>query len=103
MKKILLLTPIFIILFAGGYYASSFAPLGKDKKFTYHVNDNAEMLRLQSFSAEAESFVAANGYNTNFCFLLDMSLPSGQNRFFVYDLKGDSILSAGIVAHGSCN
>lgn len=29
-----------------------------------------------------------------------MSLPSGQNRFFVYDLQNDSIITASLVAHG---
>jgi hypothetical protein len=32
-----------------------------------------------------------------------MSLPSGQNRFFVYDLKKDTIKNAGVVTHGRCN
>ena len=37
------------------------------------------------------------------CFLLDMSLPSGQNRFFVYDLKKDTLQNSGLVTHGRCN
>jgi hypothetical protein len=32
-----------------------------------------------------------------------MSIPSGQNRFFVYDMKDDSIRNAGLVTHGRCN
>ncbi|QEC68624.1 hypothetical protein FRZ67_15395 [Panacibacter ginsenosidivorans] len=32
-----------------------------------------------------------------------MKLPSGKNRFFTYNLIGDSVVNAGIVAHGSCN
>jgi hypothetical protein len=32
-----------------------------------------------------------------------MSLPSGANRFFVYDLVKDSIQKAGLVTHGHCN
>ena len=48
-------------------------------------------------------FAALNGYSTKLCFLVDMSLPSGRNRFFVYDLEKGSIVSSGLVAHGSCN
>ncbi len=32
-----------------------------------------------------------------------MSLPSGQKRFFIYDLQKDSIQNAGLVTHGRCN
>jgi hypothetical protein len=31
-----------------------------------------------------------------------MSMPSGQNRFFIYDLKKDSLMNSGLVAHGNC-
>jgi hypothetical protein len=103
MKKILLLIPIFIMAFVGVYYASSFIPARNAKKFAVHIADNAEIHRLQLFAAKAKLFTAENGYNAQFCFLLDMALPSGQNRFFAYDLKQDSILYAGLVAHGSCN
>jgi L,D-transpeptidase catalytic domain len=32
-----------------------------------------------------------------------MSLPSGKNRFYEFDMKNDSIISTGLIAHGSCN
>jgi hypothetical protein len=32
-----------------------------------------------------------------------MSIESGKNRLFVYDLKKDSVMDAGLVAHGRCN
>ena len=31
-----------------------------------------------------------------------MGLPSGKNRFFIYDLQKDSIVHSGVVAHGNC-
>jgi hypothetical protein len=43
------------------------------------------------------------GYSTRYGFMIDMNIPSGKNRFFIYDLQKDSILHAGLVAHGSCN
>jgi len=102
MKKILLIT-VGVIVFVGTYYASSFLPFNKAKGFSPHITDNSEIQRLQSFAAEAKLFTANKGYNSSFCFLLDMWLPSAQNRFFVYDLKNDRVLYAGLVAHGSCN
>ena len=65
--------------------------------------DAAETERLQTLGAQAKQYAAKNGFNTTQCFLLDMRLNSGQNRFFVYDLKNNQVLYAGLVAHGSCN
>ena len=55
---------------------------------------------LKSYSKKLTLYANDNGYNTHYCFLIDMKIPSGKKRFFVYDLKGDSIASAGMVTHG---
>ena len=39
-------------------------------------------------------------YNTELAFFIDMRVMSGKNRFIVYDLKNDSIVDQGLVAHG---
>ena len=52
---------------------------------------------------KALEYSAKNNLSTEYCFLVDMSLPSGRNRFFVYDLTKHSIVYSGLVAHGSCN
>jgi hypothetical protein len=49
------------------------------------------------------NYALENNLSTEYCFLVDMSLPSGRNRIFVYDLKKNSRVHAGLVAHGSCN
>jgi len=51
----------------------------------------------------AIEYSAKNNLSTDYCFLIDMNLPSGRNRFFVYDLKKNSVIYSGLVAHGSCN
>jgi hypothetical protein len=58
--------------------------------------------KLELVAAAARDFTRQKKYNEQTCFLIDMSLPSGQNRFFIYDLKKDSLLQAGLVAHGNC-
>lgn len=58
---------------------------------------------LRKKATSARLFAEANGYNERVCFLVDMSLPSGQNRFFVYNLEKDTITKAGLVTHGRCN
>jgi hypothetical protein len=45
--------------------------------------------------------IYANDHNnSDYCVLVDMSLPSGKKRLFVYNLKKDSIEFAGLVANG---
>lgn len=63
--------------------------------------DRAESGRLAAEAARQRSFLATHGLNTNYCFLVDMQVPSGKDRFFVYDLHRDSIIASGLVAHGS--
>jgi hypothetical protein len=62
-----------------------------------------EAKRLEGKAAQLKKFLTGPGrkYNGKMAFLVDMHLPSGRNRFFVYDLGGDSIRMAGLVAHGS--
>ena len=71
-------------------------------KEEYHLV-NATVEKLKKKSTEAISFLKKNGYNESVCFFIDMTLPSGQNRFFVYDVVKDSIQSSGLVTHGRCN
>jgi len=49
---------------------------------------------------EALAYCKSNNFNTDFCILIDMSLHSGVNRFFVWDFKGDSIMHRFLVGHG---
>lgn len=53
--------------------------------------------------ADAKIFTSNKAYNTTIAFLVDMSLPSGSNRFMVIDLQKDSLLNSAPVTHGRCN
>lgn len=71
------------------------------KKITRTVT-NSTLEKLEQKITAAKLFVKRKGYNTTACFFIDMSLPSGQNRFFIYDLKKDTLHATGLVAHGNC-
>ena len=58
---------------------------------------------LRSHLYQAIKYVNQNGYSTQYCFLVDMGICSGKNRFFVYDLKKNTVALSGLVAHGNCN
>jgi hypothetical protein len=64
---------------------------------------NKVNFRLKQQALLLKSYAQKKGYSTSICFLADLSLPSGRNRFFIYDLNKDTILGTGLVAHGSCN
>lgn len=58
--------------------------------------------RLTTHSYVIRKFIAKNPkYNSKIAFLIDMKIPSGKNRFFVYDLVNDKVSDQGLVAHGS--
>ena len=47
--------------------------------------------RLREKAQAGKAYCDKNGYNTNYCFLVDFSIHSGKRRFFVWDFKGDSV------------
>lgn len=66
-------------------------------------NSEATLHKLRLQARDARTFTAKKKYNTNFCFLIDMKPHAGKNRFFIYNLAGDSVETAGLVTHGRCN
>lgn len=66
-----------------------------------NVSETNTMIRFMG--DKINNYVRENDFNNKYCFLVDMSLPSGKNRFFVYDLEKEIVVNAGLVAHGSCN
>jgi hypothetical protein len=59
------------------------------------------LLRLNTKAEAAKEYIADHDFDDKYCFLMDLRIPSGSNRFFVYNLQKDSIEKAGLVAHGS--
>ena len=64
-----------------------------------NANERSTVIHLN----QAIKYVQQNGYSAEYCFLIDMSICSGKNRFFVYDIRKNNIALAGLVAHGNCN
>jgi len=78
-------------------------PLNTDEDSSLNHIDtryNAARARLKQQATELEKYIKANNFNDEYCFLVDMSLPSGKNRFFVYNLKTGSLEAASLVSHG---
>lgn len=58
------------------------------------------LVRLKQKAADIATYAADHDCNTQYCFMADMKIESGKKRFFVYNLKKDSIELSGLVTHG---
>lgn len=70
---------------------------------TSSIEHSSTLRMLKKKAPEARRYASQHQLNEDQAFLIDMAEESGRNRFFVYSLKGDSILAAGLVTHGRCN
>lgn len=92
----------FTWLFSSGLWKRTKTSWADDNPESYLLR-NSSLEKAKSKAAQAKLFAKQKGYNDNICFLVDMSLPSGQNRFFAYNLKKDTLQNSGLVTHGRCN
>lgn len=108
VRRTLVLNGILLIaISASGYlfwYKPKFRLHPKNNMFTFkehkYGSSHEAILRLKQKAAIAKDFVIEHGYNSQYCFLLDMKQPSGKKRFFVYSLATGSVEIAGLVTHG---
>jgi len=109
-RTLVLTAGLFLTASAFGYYFW-YKPKHKSPSKTHTLvstpNEAADkkeaLLRLNKKASEAKDYIADHGFDDRYCFLMDMRMPSGKNRFFVYDLEEGSVEIAGLVAHGSGN
>lgn len=58
--------------------------------------------KYQTEIEHIKSFSKINGYNQNVAIMIDYSVHSGKNRFFIVDLKNEKVKKKALVCHGSC-
>jgi len=111
MKLFVKLTATFLLLLSGisalayfFWYKPKFGSEIKSTGFAVKENrsndDSETLLRLYQKSLSAKHYGKAYGFNEQYCFLMDLRIASGRNRFFVYNLQNDSVEIAGLVTHG---
>lgn len=107
MKRFLLISAIsflsFLLASAGWYYSK----LNKGNKtntnhFSSTAGSRVPREKIIAHITDVRKFITGKVYNSSVCFIIDMSIESGKNRFFVYDLNKDSIIMSGLVTHGRC-
>ena len=98
---VLLLTSIAYYLYISVYTTPATVNISKALK--KETTENLTAKALLSKAKTAKQFVKKKKYNEQVCFLIDMKIRSGAERFFVYDFKADSVITTGVVTHGRCN
>ncbi len=92
MKKVIAFLVIFSAIFFGF------------RKIDYHIKKNhnpvQDTLGIKVKAKEALQFCKTKKYNENFCILIDMSIHSGLNRFFIYDFEKKEVTHKMLVGHG---
>ena len=63
------------------------------------LDKSMEFLRAKADTAEA--YCREHKMNTEFCFLIDMSIHSGKYRLFAWDFKNREVLFSGLCCHGA--
>jgi hypothetical protein len=92
MKKIFFVFLVLLLFFIG------YKTLWKEKENISLVEEKIDLTRIN----EVKKVIKGNSkYNNKIAFFIDMKIPSGKNRFFVYDLEENKIIDKGLVAHGS--
>lgn len=95
---------ILFLLFIGAFYAS-FSCIRKEDKIQQSIDSKSvrsSTEKLKNQVNEVKDFVnKSSKYNPEVGFFLDMGMPSGKKRFFIYDLKNNKLLDKGLVGHGS--
>ena len=94
---------LFILLASAVWYASRIPSAPLPTKAVPMARESSVALKMRDKAHTIAAYAKKQGYNTNICFLVDMSENSGRNRFYVYNPVKDSVLDAGLVTHGRCN
>lgn len=89
-------TPFIMCVNADGYNAGS-TETKVDKEF---AEKQTAFARLKAKADSAKLYCETKGLDTQFCFLIDFSIHSGKNRFFVWDFKKDTIRYQSLCCHG---
>lgn len=104
MKRIILTTIAVLLLFIIGSAAWYAYKMKAAPPVKAAVSLGSTLLKkVHSKGSSLEKYAKENNCNTEICFLIDMKINSGSNRFFIYNMKKDSVLASSLVAHGRCN
>lgn len=95
------LSTSFFPLIVTGFLLFSYSDPGESPVYNKTGYDIATLIRVKHHAEGLKNFALKEHYNPSIAFLVDMSMPSGKKRFFVYNMAKDSIELMGLVTNGN--
>jgi len=85
------------------WYKPKFSTAAAKTAFKPKKDENTKnvLIRLKQKAEDIALYAKEHAYNSQYCFMVDMKIESGKKRFFVYNLKKDSVELSGLVTNGS--
>lgn len=65
-----------------------------------YAEKQAAFSRLKARADSAKAYCKSKGFSQQYCILIDFSIHSGKERFFVWDFAKDTIKIASLCCHG---
>lgn len=98
-KRLILAFLIIALLLVLAYIVIINIPIcAKKKGMNYYSQVSAEYVFKDKDAIH--DYCSENGFNTNFCILVDYSIKSGNPRFFIYDFYKKKVVYKCLCAHG---
>lgn len=108
LLRVSILTCCLLFFIAGLAYFFWYRPGFREDKQNFQLSkaegklkDDRVHVKLQEKALALKEYATKNGFNTDRCFMIDMSVPSGLQRFFIYNFNTGKVDKAGLVTHGS--
>lgn len=96
---------IILVLFNFIFITSSFLKRNEDAYPTPKIQPTTAIYTPKikpDVANQLKEYINQRNYNKEYCFIINMGLPSGSSRFFIYDLKKNNTSDSGVVTHGRC-
>lgn len=95
MKKAVIILSVFSLITIGCGQTTKKEGTENGQEIVKAINT-----RIDEKAKESLQFCKTNGYNTDFCILIDMKIHSGKYRMFIYDFNNQRIVRSALCAHG---
>lgn len=100
MKRVFTLAALALLLVSFASLLRCKPANDMDDKVEAESREKTAYQRIKAKADSAKAYCKQKGFSTKYCFLVDFSIHSGKDRFFVWDFDKDSIVYSSLCCHG---